>query len=406
MPVFPQISKDNFKYLILLIWPFGAFLFSLTDITSKSSRVIFFIFCLLFGLSFIPKNQTADSYSYYLEFIQNGNLTLNNLKNIYLDYFSFDGSQRDLYSITMVFIVTRFSDNYHLLFFAYSLIFTYFYISAFGFMLKDNYFRQTIVCLLLAFLFTFSNPVFNINGVRFWTAAWIAVYGIFKIVVDKNYKYYLLFAIIPLIHISFFSLVFVLVAVLLLIRYEKMWIIIFFISFFSGMFVQELLINYLDVFPKMFQYTINEYASNIALMEKTKISEKLPLYAIILNRLPFYYLNLLVGILIIYRKKLDLSDSGKNVFIMTLILFSFVNFIYYIPSLGDRYLALTIPFLTILWLRICNDKKIKWLVYAIPLVYSYSLLHWLRNMISVSEPYLYLASLPHIIIKYLTESTL
>ena len=38
------------KYLLFFFWPFGAFIYSLRNIQSKSSRVIFFLICIAFGL--------------------------------------------------------------------------------------------------------------------------------------------------------------------------------------------------------------------------------------------------------------------------------------------------------------------------------------------------------------------
>ncbi len=406
MLYFSQLSTVKLKYLLLIFWPFGAFLVALTDIKSKSSQIIFFIFCLLFGLSFIPKNLSADSYEYYLEFIKNINISFNELRNIYEDYFSFHENQKDIYSMTLVFAISRISHNYHLLFFFYALIFSYFYIKSFQYLIYEKNFRQSLVCVLIAFIFTFSNPIFNINGVRFWTASWIAVYGLFKIIIDGNYKYLILILLVPLIHISFFSLYIVLFLMIVFKKFEKLWIIVFFISFFSGMFLQEWILNHMYILPKVFQNTINSYASDMAIKERTQISEKLASYALILNKLPYYYLNLLVCILIVYRRKLNFPIKQKKLFTSILILFCFVNFTYAIPSMGVRYIALTIPFLFYFWLKMCGDKKFKILIYAIPFVYSYSIFYWIRNMVSVSEPYLYLASFPHLIIKYLTESHL
>ena len=400
---FSRISNDKLKYFFLLIWPFGAFLSALTDIRSKSSRVVIFIFWLLFGLSFIPKNQEADSYGYYQEFIQNNDITFSDLKNSYEEYFSFDGEQKEIYTITMVFIVTRLTDNYHILFFAYALIFAFFYMRSFGFLLNDENFKQSFVCLLIAFLFTFSNPIFNINGVRFWTASWISVYGLFKIIVDRDYRYLLIFGITPLIHLSFLSFFIVLIAAVLLVRYEKLWMVVFAISFLSGTILQELLLNYFDIFPKVIQNTINSYASDMSLMERTQKFENMPSYAVILFKLPYYYLNVLVCIIILSRNKINLSIKDKNLFTLILILFSFANFTYAIPSFGTRYFALVIPFIALLLLRIWDEINIKWYIYAIPFVYSYSILYWFRRMVSISEPYLYLSSLPHIVFKYLTE---
>ena len=321
-----------------------------------------------------------------------------------MDLSRFDERQKDIYTISMVFLISRFSDNYHLLFLAYALIFGFFYIKSLGFLLKDKNFRQSLVCLLIVFLFTFSNPIFNINTVRFWTASWIAVYGFFKIVLEGNYKYIFLFGILPFVHISSFIFILFLIPLIFLIRYQKLWIAFFIISFFSGMFLQHIIMNYLDYFPEVIQSQINSYASESAIIYRENLIQYMPTYATVLNSIPYYYLNLLVFIFIVTRRKTNYSSKDKNMFALVLILFSFANFAQSIPSLGVRFVSVGIPFLAYLWLRIWGDKRMKWYIYAIPLVSSYSILYWVRNMISISEPYLYLASLPHIVIRYLTDS--
>ena len=66
---------------------------------------------------------------------------------------------------------------------------------------------------------------------RFWTAAWVAVFCVFKIIKEHKYRYILLALATPFFHGAYWVFVVLLLIVLLFRRFEKLWIVAFFCSF-------------------------------------------------------------------------------------------------------------------------------------------------------------------------------
>jgi hypothetical protein len=107
------------KVLLFLFSPFIGFLYSLKRINTKSSFVIFFLFALCFGLCFTPENHTRgyiDGQSYAEKFVYNSNISITTFVNDFEQYISFETKDKDFYFNLLTFLVSRFTDNYHVFF--------------------------------------------------------------------------------------------------------------------------------------------------------------------------------------------------------------------------------------------------------------------------------------------------
>lgn len=397
-------EKDNNKETlgIFFIQPFIAFLFAISQLKSKYSFTVIFLFFVLFGLTFLAQNESADSYHYIKEFNQYYLYGSNQYESDINDFFTFESNIKDIYTITSYFIVSRFTDNYHILMALWAVVFSIFYLKSFRFFVNRPEFNKSLVVSLLAFLFLYSNNIFNINGVRFWTAAWVAVYVVFEIIVNKNYKFAALSLITPLIHTSYLYFVAVLIIFLLTRKFDKVWVVLFFVSFFVSEISIQLVQNYQEYLPQAIQNMIWSYTADENLAEKQNILENLPLYARILNSLPRYFLNLLMFVFVYYNKRIGLFKKGHVFFVFLLVWMTFVNFTMAIPSFGSRFIVLSVPFICYLSLLTFRYIPIlPKLIYLIPFVYSYSILYWFRLIFSVTDPYLIISVFPHIVIKNL-----
>jgi hypothetical protein len=396
-------GKNNQKTLaVFFIQPFIAFLLAISQLKSKYSFVVIFSFFVLFGFTFLAQNESFDSFRYIERFHQCIPYDLVQYQHDIADFFTFKSKIKDLYVITSYFIVSRFTDNYHVLMALWAAVFSFFCLKSFRFFVNCPEFEKSLAVFLLAFLFLSSNSIFNINGVRFWTAAWVAVYVVFEMIVNKNYKFTALALLTPLIHISYLFFVGVLIVFLLTRKFENIWMLLFFVSFFVSEISIQLFRNYQEHLPPFIQSVIWSYAAEENLAEHRRVIEQIPLYAKILNSLPRYFLNLMMFVFITNYKRMWLFKSGRVVFIFLLIWLSFVNFTMAIPSFGSRFIALSVPFVCYLGLLTYRHiPMLPKLIYLIPVVYSYSILYWCRAMISVTDPYLIISVFPHIVIKNL-----
>ncbi len=253
-------ENDKQKLVLFFVYPFAAFLLALQNLKSRSSFVVFFLFNVLFGYTFIAQDITADSYRYVEDFVATKNIRLEDYYDLMVQYFSFNADIKDVYVITCNYFVSRITDNYHVLMALYAVVFSFFFLKSFRFFVDKREYKKDLVGYLLAFLFVYSNPIYNINGVRFWTAAWMGVYVVFELLINRNNRSLFLAFIIPLVHISFAGFVVVLVLYAFIPKWDKFFVIMFLLSLFVGNTSIGLVDHLKDFMPKVIQDILWSYA--------------------------------------------------------------------------------------------------------------------------------------------------
>ena len=168
-------SRISDKILLFFISPIISAITSLKDIRDGVSHKFLYAWFIIFGIGFCAVNEAADSFRYVHSFIIESGYSLSQYLSEIKYYFTFQSHIKDIYTLTINFFVGRFTDNYHWTFLIYAIVFGYFYIKSISLFLRHNKVKNYVFYALL-FIFCYSNPIFNINGVRFWTAAWIGVY--------------------------------------------------------------------------------------------------------------------------------------------------------------------------------------------------------------------------------------
>ena len=396
-----KVNKSG-KIGLFLLNPFMSAIMSLRDIRDGYSHKLLYAWFILFGLAFCAVNENFDSYYYAHTFVEESHYTWTEYTREIAYWFSFEESTKDVYTLTVNYFVGQFSDNYHWAFFIYAIVFGLFYIKSLKIFLKCSK-RSDWLFYILLFMFCFSNPIFNINGMRFWTAAWIGVYVALKLFVEKEYRYLPFLLLMPIIHGA--SVIWAaIVGMVWLTRYfQSVWIVLFVASsFVSAMTYLPLMNPYTDVLPQFMQNQLWSYTeSEMALERLAGHTAFGKVYADILIALPGFFRLLLGYLLIFNRAKINHSKSKKILLTVFFALSAITNFLSSIPSVG-RFQSMVIPFLAIVWIQ--NEdvlKKYNQLFYFVPLIYAYSLLYWARNMLSITEFYLYLLPAPFTIIKYL-----
>lgn len=396
-------ANPGVKLVTFLICPFISLLIYMGDIKSKSTIALFAGFFILFGLSFVPVNEDADSYRYAEVFNTFSLDPEQNYKHALDVYFGDTGMEqreyKDIYVYTMYYLASKIGGrNIHVLFLLFALVFTFFAVKSFMFIIRNENFKNTLPMYILAFLFLYSNNIFNINGVRFWTASWMAVYFTLKVMIDKKYIYLLGIAALPLVHASmvlywaFFSIAF-------LFRFTGIPLLskIFLISFFFGEIGLQLIDVIYDRLPPVFQMLVHNYTETEwgqSRMDGSHDSD-LPLYAKVFNELPRIYEFIL---LYLASRKGHLMKN-RGILGFTLAYFSCVNICSIIPSMA-RYFIVGYPLIIYIW--VSNFEILKCytkFLYLMPLAYCYSVFQWLRNVSSVTEWPLYISNFFHITIR-------
>ncbi len=400
------VPKSNDLILKLGLFAFNPILglfASLRNLKSNSSYVIFFVFCLLFGISFtVPENKnmgyTGDGVSYRIKFERTAQFDNNDFEEFVNNYFEFDDGSKDLYMKSASFMVSRFTDNYHFIFAFYALVFASFMLLSFRFLTSHENMSQTLLCFLLATFFIMSNPIFNINGTRFWTASWVGVYSIFQIFHNNNKRFFLLSILTPLIHVSFLAFVLMLFIALFLRKYDKLWMILFILSFFLSEVSLLLLETIQSYLPSFISKVIQLYTdSNII---ETK-QEQAVWYAFIFKVPPRLAINFIVIFFYKYRELIYKSHFSSDLFRFLIVWMTFVNFTMFIPSVGIRFIHLAIPIIAFIILDVFYEKKFTKLLLITLVCMLPSYAYFINLTFEVTEIQFYITNPFYLIYDYL-----
>ena len=394
------------KLILFLVLPFAGFLESFVKPWSSSSRTIIFLWFVAFGMCFTPTNKDADSWRYAEEFKVESRASSAQFQQQISDYFNNyqTTSTKDIYIVAMTFLVSRFTGNPHVFFMMLALVFAFFYVKSMKFItpiFTEKYEKYVVPLLFL--LFCLSNPMFNINGVRFWTAAWISVFVLFQVLVNRNYLYLLLAPATILVHASFVIFV-ALLGIYFLVGYlDKVWRVIFIISlFFAALSVVPSFQLTGIPLPAFFESEMEAYASDAAIMEMQSAYQDMSLYAQVLNILPRVFINVLVVLLLFKEDEIFKNQERKRVMRMMLVLLSFVNITFSIPSVGVRFFRLVFPLLIYLLIKTPSFvNRYKVVVYLFPLAFIVEIVYWFRHMAMVTTITDYISPLPSLMYQYL-----
>lgn len=399
-----QTNSFGSKLILFFLNPFILAIVSLKNIRDGVSHRILYLWFLVFGIGFCAVNEAADSFQYVEDFMVESQYTWAQYMQEIRDYLTFESNIKDIYTLSVNYFVGQFTNNYHWTYLLYAAVFGYFYIKSLRLFLKYQEVQSDVIFYFLLFLFCYSNPIFNINGVRFWTASWIAVYASLQIVLEKKYHYFLLLVITPLVHGTFPIWISLLMISLISGRFNKIWKVLFVASsFVTAVSFLSILDIYIDYLPQYMQNQIWSYTQSEGALKQMsgELTDALPLYAQIFNALPGYFILFLSYLIVFNSNKFTQNQLSKHTYQIFVVLATLTNFLSAIPSVY-RFKALVIPFMVILWAM--NHDKLRIFdryFFYIPLFYCYSLLYWYRHMSSVTELYLYIFPAPLTAINYL-----
>jgi hypothetical protein len=329
-----------------------------------------------------PFGYQGDGIRYISYFEKISTIDNNDFHLLMQRYFQFDDGDKDIYIKIIYFLVSRISGNYHLLFCVLAAIFAFFMLKSLYFLTTEKKFNSSFVSYLLVFTFIFSNSVFNINGARFWTASWIGIYTIFQIFKNGNKKYFLLACITPLVHVSFYVFVIILLISYMTHKYNKFWISMLFASFVLSNISADMVQSLSDHIPDFLYRTTSAY-SNTDYIEQRQ--EETALYYKVIFFLQQVILNVIV-LFFIRNKQVIFSSSLNTIYSFLIIWMSFVNFTIPVPSLGGRFMILSLPIIAYIWLiAFKQTKQYNPILYLFLIIFSYNFFQQIRGFFKVTE---------------------
>jgi len=195
-----------FKYLVFsFLWPFGGLWYALGHVKNKYSKHLFWFFCIYFGFVFIiPKvtANSADSSRIAAAFVELHKQPVS-WHSLLEAFYNPAIMLTDIYQTLVSWIVSLFTGNPNILYAVFAAVFGFFYAHNLWIVLDRIKLRHNLIVIVFFTVFAFINPIWNINGVRMWTAGQIFIYGILLIFIEKKKKGLIWILITPLVHFSF-----------------------------------------------------------------------------------------------------------------------------------------------------------------------------------------------------------
>jgi hypothetical protein len=354
------------KIVAFLLSPVLGMLYSLYRINTKSSFIILFLSFTVFGFSLVVPETETDDYNYdsvryraWFEEAADDNVA--DFKDKFVSYINFTG-EHDFYSSVVYFVVSRFSDNYQMMFMVVAMILAFFMLKSLRFLVCEDNYHFSISCLCILFLFMMAQ-IEKVVVFRFYTAYWIAIYSMFNIFINKKKEYLALLLVTPIFHASFFIL-YPLLALYYFIRNSYKASVILFICSFAFSFVALSIFTSIVAFlPESLSLHYDSYV-DIDYIKRINQGGSGFIWVVRLFEL---LLRVVVNvmILIFVRKYKDDIQSTKCelLYKFLLILMAFVNFTFMIPAVGSRFVMFAFPFIAYILLSCFYRQQYRNLIY-------------------------------------------
>lgn len=392
------------KFLLFLLSPLLGFIYSLKRINTKSSFVIFFLFSLCFGMCFTPKkcSMYIDGQHYQELFLSSRYINKTTFENKFKEYITLNSDEKDFYADALSYYVSRVTDNYHIFFFIASIIFSFFLLKTLRYLAVEKEFDNSYICLTLCYLFI-NISIFNINGLRFWTGYWVAMYALFKIFRENNYRYLLLLIFATFFHGSLWILLALVLITLITKKYNKIWILLYFVSFFIGHVAFTIIGEITEYLPVFMQNLAKSYTSAEAINRITAEGTGFWIVGKVFGYIVDVFFFVVIIIIIGNKEKIISDTRTKNLFGLLLVLTTFCNFVSSVPSLGARFVMFTYPLIAYIWLLCIKDYKKKYTLFfmLVPLYFFMNIYQTLRLYIETLNIDFFISSPIYLSAKYL-----
>lgn len=196
--------------ILTLIFPFGGLIYTLNHWRESWAKNAFWLACVYLGAVQIfcmegtILGSSGDGGRYVLKLMEMYNNPSVSISSIISDFL--DPSNEmvvDLYQPLITLLVSRITDNGHVLFAVFACVFGFFYSRNIWYILEKLPNKRLGYLVILVSLFFLTCPITQINGVRMWTALHVFAYGLMPFLLehDKSKLWWVLLT--PFIHFSY-----------------------------------------------------------------------------------------------------------------------------------------------------------------------------------------------------------
>lgn len=346
-------SRNTAKYFFLcFFFPILAGWVSLYYYKKKWAKNIFWLFCSFLGLIHIyhPEGmilgEGADSGRYALKFIfMHYNVeTFNQLKEII-----FSSSKMEFYQPLVTYLVSRYTDNPHWLFFVFAIVYGYFYSRNIWYILDKLPKGFYGYIWILVSYYILICPIWNISGVRMWTALQMFCFGALPYLIDKDRSKLFIAFFSIFVHYTFLMPVTILLVYVFIpdrVKSGKLFFMISFVLYMLTLFMNVFEISQLGDFmykiiPNLYDSNIKGYLGNEYVERINELAnDKSFLYKFVssIKKYGIAYL-IILSFLSIRKNENNELNNIIRLFSYALIMYSIANILSIVPS-GSRFIVL------------------------------------------------------------------
>lgn len=321
------------------------------------ARNIVVLFTAFYGFTFyINPISNADS-AYYRDQLVESHSSENSFKDLTSRFYKPGNKEFDIYQPLVTYIIARFTDDYQVLFLFFGIVLGIFYSRNIWLILGEFKSKLTWFSLLLIMAYAFSISIaMGINGVRFWTAAHVFIFGLLSYTFLGNRKFLIFCALSVLIHFSFILPVFVLMVTMFVNINHKLLYLIFLFSFFLNIVDFEIVRNIVGNLSYAIEDRTSGYINQSAEESYLKSGNFTKVWYL------EYYIQIqnvfiLVATSIIHFKTIPKVASSRviSLFYYSILLAAVINLISFIPSIDRFYYVSNTIILGLTFLFVANN---------------------------------------------------
>ena len=336
-------SNRKNSILLFLVWPFFSLVYALRNYQAVWAKNIAWLFVIFFGITMTVSDvgeTTKDANRYRANFIEMAGKQMG-FSEVTSKLYNEEDQKLDVIEPVTVFLLSRITDNYHILFAVFGLIFGFFYSRNIWYLIERCNGQIAPFNILMLASFSFVVGFWEINGFRFWCATHIFLYGALPFLFEGKRKYLLFSVLASFMHFSYILPLGILGVYILAGNRTYLYFILFIATFFIKELnisqVSELLTNNLpDIFqPKVKSYTNLDYIE-VLNEEIEKVNWYVKMYEAALK---WSVVAFLTAIFFTGKKLWAGNRQFNNLFSFSLLMYSVANIFSLLPS-GGRFLSL------------------------------------------------------------------
>ncbi len=352
-----QISNNRNSttaFILTLVFPFGGLIYTLSHWRENWAKNTFWLACIYLGavLIYWPEGTIlgvgADGGRYVIDMLQMRQASTT-LHDIFARYQK-DPEIMDLYFPVVALLVSRFTENGHVLFAVFAVVFGFFYSRNIWYVLEKLPNKKMGNLFILVTLYFLVCPITQINGVRMWTALHVFVYALMPYLLERDRSKMWLIVLCPFIHFSYLY-VSIFAVVYFLFPYKLKTKSTVFMTMSLILFVGSMLVNSLNLdaassmlkeySPESYEGRIDAYSNQDYAAQISSITALDNWYVAGSGNILYWSYNLLlIALLPCIKRNFNNNDFLRHLYVFALFLGAFANISALIPG-GGRFQILS-----------------------------------------------------------------